>query len=132
MIARQQLLAEREAMRAESVREETKIPDSHEALGQHVQEEAAQELRSQQRHRALLAAVSIVLPSEGDAFTIECEEPMIGDGDPVSVSTEISEDLGRTTESRLGVDHPVLAVQLSQKSTELFWISQRGGWSGAA
>jgi hypothetical protein len=25
-----------------------------------------------------------------------------------------------------------LAVQLSQKSTELFWISQRGGWPGAA
>jgi hypothetical protein len=60
--------------RAESVREETKIPDSHESLRQHVQEEAAQELRSQQRHRTLLAAVSIVLPSEGDAFAIECED----------------------------------------------------------
>ena len=44
-IARQQLLAEREATRAESIREETEIPDSHEAFWQHVQEEAAQELR---------------------------------------------------------------------------------------
>src|SRR5271165_3797863 len=43
-IARQQLLAERKAMRAESIREETKVPDSHEAFWQHVQEEAAQEL----------------------------------------------------------------------------------------
>jgi len=69
--ARQQSLAEREAMRAESIREKTKIADSHEAVWQHVQEEAAQELRAQQRHGALLAAVSIVLPSEGDAFAIE-------------------------------------------------------------
>jgi hypothetical protein len=59
-------------------------------------------------------------------------EPMIGNGDPVRVSTEVAQDLGRTTEGRLGVDHPVLTVQLSQKSTELFWISQCGGWSGAA
>ena len=36
------------------------------------------------------------------------------------------------TEGRFGIDHPVLTVQPSQKSTELFWISQRGGWSGAA
>ena len=71
MSARQQSLAEREAMRAESIREKTKIADSHEAVWQHVQEEAAQELRAQQRHGALLAAVSIVLPSEGDAFAIE-------------------------------------------------------------
>lgn len=131
-IARQQLPAEREGMRPESIREKTKIPDSHESLRQHVQEEAAQELSSQQRHRALLAAVSIVLPSEGDAFAIECEEPMIGDGDPVRISAEIAQDLLWATEGRFGVDHPVLAVQLSQKSTELFWISQRGGWSGAA
>lgn len=119
-------------MRAESVREETKIPDSDEPLRQHVQEETAQELHSQQRHRALLTAVSVVLPSEGDAFAIECEEPMIGDGDPVCISAEIAQDLLRTTEGRFGIDHPVLAVQLSQKSTELYWISQRGGWSGAA
>ena len=119
-------------MRAESIREKTKIPDSHESLRQHVQEEAAQELSSQHCHCALLAAVSIVLPSEGDAFAVECEEPMIGDGDPVRISAEIAQDLLRATEGRFGIDHPVLTVQPSQKSTELFWISQRGGWSGAA
>ncbi len=76
--------------------------------------------------------MSIVLPSEGDAFAIESEEPMIGDGDPVRVSTEIPQDLGRTTESRFGVDYSVLTVQLSQKSTEVFWVRHCGGWSGAA
>ena len=45
-IFRQQLLTEREAERAESVREETKILDSHKALGQHVQEESGARIRS--------------------------------------------------------------------------------------
>ena len=102
-------------MRSESIREKTKIPDSHEALRQHVQEEAAQELGSQQGHRTLSAAASIVLPSEDDAFAIECQEPMIGDGDPVRVSTEVAQDLDRAAEGQLGVDHPVLTVQLSQE-----------------
>jgi hypothetical protein len=73
-------------MRAESVREETKIPDSDEPLRQHVQEEAAQELGGEQSHHPLFAAVSIVLPTKSDAFAIECEEPMIGDGDSVRIS----------------------------------------------
>jgi hypothetical protein len=58
-----------------------------------VQEETAQELRSKQRHRALLAALSVGLPSEGDAFALECEEPMIGDGDPVRISAEIAQEI---------------------------------------
>ena len=71
-IARQQLLAEWKTVRAESIRKETKIPDSHEAFWQHVQEEAAQELCSHQRHAALLAAAGIVFPAKGDALAIKC------------------------------------------------------------
>jgi hypothetical protein len=118
--------------RAESIRQEAKIPDSDEALRQHMQEETAQELGCQQCHLALLATTRIVLPTEGDAFSVECQQPVIGNGDPVRVSTEIAQDLGWATEGRLGVDQPVLTVQLSQKSTEVFWISPRGGWSSAA
>jgi len=131
-IAGQQLLAEQEAMRPESIGEEAKIPDSHEALRQHVQEEATQELYSQQRHRALLAAVSIVFPTEGNALTVECEEPVIGDSDPVRVSAQIAQDLLGTTEGRFGVNHPVVTVQPAKQSTKLSWISQCGCRAGAA
>ena len=109
---------------SESVGEKTKMADSHESLRQHVQEEAAQELRSQQRHLALLAAVGVVLPSEGDAFSIECQEPMIGDGDPMGVSAEITQDLRRAAEGGFGIDHPVLPVQVSQKLDGTVWLSQ--------
>lgn len=53
-------------MRAESIREKTKIPDSHEAFRQHMQEETTQELRFLQRHRELLATAGVVLPTKGD------------------------------------------------------------------
>src|SRR6266700_4089438 len=119
-------------MRPESVREESKIPDSDEPLRQHVQEEAAQELGGEQCHRALLAAVSVVLPTKSDAFAIECEQPVIGNGDPVRISAEIAQDRLRSAEGRFGIDHPVLTVQPAKQSTKLFWISQRGSWSGAA
>jgi hypothetical protein len=68
-------------MCSESIREKTKVPDSDEAFWQHMEEEAAQELGSQQRHLAQLAAVSVVLPPEGDALAIERQQTVIGDGE---------------------------------------------------
>jgi hypothetical protein len=35
---------------------------------------------------------------------------VIGDGDTVRVSREVVEDVGRTAEGRLGVDHPCLPI----------------------
>lgn len=131
-IARQELLTEREAVRAESIRQEAKIPDSDEALRQHMQEETAQELGCQQRHLALLATTRIVLPTEGDAFAVECQQPVIGNGDPVRIPAEIAQDFQRSAEGRLGVDHPVLTVHPAKKLAKLFWISQRGRRAGAA
>ncbi len=119
-------------MRPESIGEEAKIPDSHEALGQHVQEEATQELYSQQRHLALLATTRIVLPTERDAFAVECQQPVIGNGNPMRIAAEIAQDFCRPAEGGLGVDHPVLTVHPAKKLAKLFWISQRGCRAGAA
>jgi len=98
-------------MGAESLRQETEVSDSDEALRQYMQEEPAQELRRQQRHLALFAAVSIVLPTEGDVLTIECLQPMIGDGDPMRITSQIAQDFRRPAEGWFGIDYPVLAVQ---------------------
>lgn len=131
-IARQQLLAEREAMRPESIGEEAKIPDSDEALRQHMQEEATQELCAQQRHVALLATTRIILPTEGDAFAVECQQAVIGNGDSMRIAAEIAQDFCRSAEGGLGVDHPVLTVHPAKKLAKLFWISQCGCRAGAA
>jgi hypothetical protein len=83
------------------------VADSNEALGQDVEEKAAQELRSRKRHLPLLAAVRIVLPAERYTLAIKSQQPMAGNSDSMRVSTQVTEELGWTSESRLGVDHPV-------------------------
>jgi transposase len=80
------------------------VADADEALWQHMEEEAAQELRSVERHDALLSAVSIILPSEGDPFTIEAEQAMVGNGDAMGVAAEIAQHMFGTAEGRLGID----------------------------
>jgi len=47
-----------------AVGEETEVADAHQAAGQNVQQEAAQELMSGNGHDLLLAAVSIVSPAK--------------------------------------------------------------------
>ena len=86
----EQLPAKREPLAAESVGEESEMPDSDESLRQDMQEEAAQKLDSVQRHFALLAAMSIILPSEGDALAIERQQAVIRDGDPMRIPAQIA------------------------------------------
>ena len=66
------------------------MPDSDEPLRQHMQEEAAQELGCVNRHFALLAAVSIILPAESDALTIEGQQAVIRDSDPMRIPAQIA------------------------------------------
>jgi hypothetical protein len=77
-----------------------------------MEEEAAQELRSQQCHLTLLAAVSIVLPAESNAFAIERQQTVIGNGDAMRVTAEKAQYFQRSAEGRLGVHDPVLPMPL--------------------
>ena len=84
------------------------MPDADESLRQHMQKETAQELGCVQRHFALLAAMSIVLPAEGDALAIERQQAMIRDSDPMRIPAQIAENLGGRPERWLGVYNPPL------------------------
>jgi hypothetical protein len=46
------LAAQKESIGPKAVGEESEVPDAHEALGQYMQEEAAQELDSVKGHHA--------------------------------------------------------------------------------
>ena len=131
-IASQQFSAERETARARSICEKPKIPDSDESLGQHMQEEAAKELCCEQRRGALLAAAGVVLPAKGNAFPIKRQEPVIGDGDAMGIAAQIAQHFLGSAKGRLGVDHPILAVQPAKELTELLGVTQRRCRSGAA
>src|SRR5271166_6367682 len=92
--------------------EEAVVADAMEAVWQHVQEEAADELGGVERHRLYpgfvgrLAAGAIVLPAEGDVLVVEPDQPRIRDGDAMGVAREVGEDGLRSGERPLRVDHP--------------------------
>ena len=47
----------------------------------------AQELICRKSHELLFAAMSVVLPAEGDSIIVEGDETMVGDGNAVSVAS---------------------------------------------
>jgi len=75
------------------------MPDSNESFRQHVEKEASQKLGARQSHLALFAAVNVVLPTECDALAIESHQPMIRDGDPMSMPAQVTQNLHWTAKS---------------------------------
>ena len=67
------------------------MSDAVEAVGQHVQEKAADELGRVERHGSepVAAFDPVVLPLEGDAVVVEGDQPGIREGDAVGVAREI-------------------------------------------
>ena len=72
-----------------------------EAFGQDMQEEASHELRSQECHLSLLAAVRVILPPECYALAVKGQEPVVGNGHPMRVPAQVTEDLLRAAKRQL-------------------------------
>ena len=73
---REQLAGARDVVGALAAGEQAIVADAMEACGQHVHEKAANELIWRERH-ALVARATfepVVLPLEGDAFLVACEQ----------------------------------------------------------
>src|SRR5262249_52502705 len=60
--------------------------------GQHMHQEAADELVGIERHHpvSLPTFEAIILPLEGDAFVIECDQAAVRNGDAMCVAREIA------------------------------------------
>jgi len=101
-----------------AVGEESEVADANQSAGQHVKQEAAQELISGNGHDLLLAAVGIISPAEGDAIVLEGHEAMVGNGDAMGVARQVVENVFGTAEGWLGVDDPVLAEPLPEEVAE--------------
>lgn len=71
----------------------------------------AQELTGRQFHILPLFAVRSLV-AEGDLTVLQCQNPVVGDGDPVDVSPQISEHLFCPVEGRFAEDHPLLVPDL--------------------
>jgi hypothetical protein len=88
------------------------VPDLHEALGQNVEQEAAEELVGRDGDGGRAAG------AERDAAVVEGDEAPVGETDPVRVAAEIPEDLVGPAEGWLGIDVPSHAVEPVAQASE--------------
>jgi hypothetical protein len=103
-----ELPAEGELLCAIAIGEEAEIANALEPAGQYVQEEAADEFVSTERHRLVPIAIAIILSAKRDPAVTDIGQAIVGDGDTVRVPSDILEDFFRSGKGSLGVDHPVL------------------------
>jgi len=107
------------------VGKKSEVADAHKAARQQVQEEASQELIDGQSHQPLLVAVSGVAPAKGYVALGESNQPAVGDGDAMSVSTEIAQHMFWAAERPFGVDNSVVTEQYPQPRGEGARFSKR-------
>ncbi len=89
------------------------MTDAMKAVGQDVQQEAADELVRIECHDAVtgLAVLTVIFPFEADTFAVEGDEAGIGDSDTMGIAGEIGEHLIWAGEGAFGVDHPIDAAE---------------------
>jgi len=112
---------------AEAVGEQAIAADAHEALGQYMQEKAAEEVHGVEGHDALLAAVGIIAPEETDTLPVEAGDPVIADGHAMGVAAEGAQHMFGSPEGRLGVDVPSLVAELVDQLLERRRIAESSG-----
>ena len=94
------------------------MADTDEALGEQMQQEAAQELIQRYGHQFLFIVVSRVAPTKGNLAVGKRDQSMVGDSDAMGVAAEILEHIVGAAEGWFGVDDPVLSEQRSQPGSE--------------
>ena len=100
-----------------SVGQEAVVTDADKALGDDVEEEAADELMKMKGQRSDPMA-AVILETEGDRPVVDMLEPVVGDRDAVCIAGEILQDVLGAVEGRLGVDDPLGAPCLVEEAVE--------------
>jgi hypothetical protein len=68
--------------------------------------------------------MNVVFPAEGDSIVVEGDESMVGDGNAVSVASQVVEDMFWPAEGRLSVDDPPLTEELMDETVEAIGLSE--------
>lgn len=90
------------------------------ARGQNVQEKAADELLGGDADQSVLSGFVIISCAKCKCIFCKADQALVGDGYAVSVATDIVVGVLGTTERSFGVDHPLLAPELSSKTFEVW------------
>src|SRR2546427_778283 len=104
--------------------EQAEVPNLHEARGQDVEQEAAEEFARGDGHAAA------VFGGEADRLGGDGLEAVVGEADAVGVAAEVVDDLRRAAEGPLGIDDPLLAIELVEERAEGPGVGQAGDGGG--
>jgi hypothetical protein len=123
-----QVSAQTDTVASMAVGEKAKVAHAMKAVGKHVKKKAPDELVRMKAHDLLtLATVStVVFPSESHVVTLDSDDAAVGDGNPMSIATEIGEHLFRPAKRWFGVDDPFDAPSLPEMTAEQVGIIEMG------
>lgn len=99
--------------------------DALEAGGQHVQQEAADELVGRERHGPVSGFMPVVLPAELHDVSVEAQQPVVRDGDAMGAAAQVVEHRGGATKRWLRVDDPLRVSGGRKPRGERSRIAQR-------
>jgi hypothetical protein len=114
-----------QARRQVAVCEPPIAADALEAVGQHVQQEAADELVGRERHGLVAGFVTVVLPLEQDRIAIKTQQPVIRDGDAMRVAAQVIEYLRGAAKRWFRVDDPLRVSGGREPGGERSRVTQR-------
>lgn len=98
-----------------AVAEKAEVSDTDESVGEHVQEESADELGGMDLLGAPLAASPVVFVAEDDVIAFHAQQAFIGDRDAMGVACEVVDDGLRSAKRLLGEDDPVVGAELMEE-----------------
>src|SRR5439155_13183889 len=111
------------------VGQEPEVTNAAKTIGQHVQQEAADELAGIECHHLGFVVRAVVLPAETNAAAVTIDKSAVGDGNAMGVAAEIVENLLRPAEGPLGIDHPLDLAQRLQMCKTLILRSVGAGFT---
>ena len=89
-----QPFAEGQLLRFVPVPQQTVMSDLHKPFRQYMKQETPDKLHSGQRHDFFFSAIGVIPPFECDLSVPDIQDPVVGNGDPVSISPEIMDYSG--------------------------------------
>jgi len=104
-----------------AIAEQPVMAQALKAPGEHMQQEAPDELGGWEGHYLDGVALPIIAPAEVDATVLQSNETLLADGDPMGIAPEVRHHLLRACEGRLRINDPLLPPEGVQP------LDKRGG-----
>jgi hypothetical protein len=91
---------------ANPIGKEAEVADADQAGRQYVEQKSADELDRIQGHGLGTGMIGVVFPVKANATILQSAKPMVGNGDAMSVASQILEHASWSPEGRLDVNDP--------------------------